>query len=76
MTGSNHIIKNKIHILYPSFTNSEQKVAQTVLPTGADVIYFSATELASTAAVGEATILRFCRRLACTGYQEYQLPKT
>ncbi|GAA3314851.1 hypothetical protein GCM10020331_008450 [Ectobacillus funiculus] len=60
MTGSNHIIKkNKIHILYPSFTNSEQKVAQTVLPTGADVIYFSITELASTAAVVEATILRF-----------------
>ncbi|WP_342046402.1 hypothetical protein [Bacillus sp. OTU530] len=45
MTGSNHIIKDKIHKVYPSFTNSKQKVAQTVLPTGADVIYFSVTEL-------------------------------
>lgn len=67
MTGSKHIIKNKIHILYPSFTKSEQKVAQTVLQTRAGVMYFFVTELASAAAVGEATVLRFCRKLGCTG---------
>jgi len=29
--------------------------------------------LASTTAVGEATVLRFCKKLGCTGYQEFKL---
>jgi len=74
MTGSNHIIKSKVHILNPSFTKSEQKVVQILLQTRADVMYFFVTELASTAAIREATVLPFCRRLGCTGYQECQLP--
>lgn len=67
------MIKNKIHTLYPSFTKSEQKVANAILQHGKQTIYFSVTELAEAADVGEATILRFCRKLGYKGYQEFKL---
>lgn len=66
MTG---IIKS----YYPSLTNSEQKVATYVLENLEQVIYYSVTDLAYEAGVGETTVLRFCRKIGLKGYQEFKL---
>ncbi|QVK18866.1 MurR/RpiR family transcriptional regulator [Mycoplasmatota bacterium] len=38
-----------------------------------DIVYLSITELSELSGVGEATILRFCRKLGLKGYQEFKL---
>ncbi|GGA79423.1 MurR/RpiR family transcriptional regulator [Ornithinibacillus halotolerans] len=62
-----------INSYYPSLTNSEQKVATFVLNNLDQVIYYSVTDLADEAGVGETTVLRFCRKIGLKGYQEFKL---
>ncbi|GKX29951.1 RpiR family transcriptional regulator [Vallitalea longa] len=38
-----------------------------------EVIYFSVTEFAEKCNAGEATIIRFCRHIGLTGFQEFKL---
>jgi len=38
-----------------------------------EIVYQSITELSELSSVGEATILRFCRKLGLKGYQEFKL---
>lgn len=63
----------QIQSLQPSFTKSEQKVAQIVLTQTESVIYSSVIDLAEKAEVGETTVLRFCRKIGFRGYQEFKL---
>ncbi|PWW31309.1 RpiR family transcriptional regulator [Cytobacillus oceanisediminis] len=69
--------KSKMNVLinsyYPSLTKSEQKVASVVLEQMDKVIYYSVTDLADIAEVGETTVLRFCRKIGLKGYQEFKL---
>ncbi|MBM7661764.1 DNA-binding MurR/RpiR family transcriptional regulator [Bacillus mesophilus] len=58
---------------YPSLTKSEQKVADIVIEQMEKVIYYSVTDLADVANVGETTVLRFCRKIGLKGYQEFKL---
>jgi len=62
-----------INRTFPSLTNSEQKVASFVLNNLDQVMYFSVTDLADKAAVGETTVLRFCRKIGLKGFQEFKL---
>ncbi|PLR95950.1 MurR/RpiR family transcriptional regulator [Bacillus sp. T33-2] len=62
-----------INSYYPSLTKSEQKVANVVLEQMDKVIYYSVTDLADVAEVGETTVLRFCRKIGLKGYQEFKL---
>ncbi|WP_245975343.1 MurR/RpiR family transcriptional regulator [Oceanobacillus chungangensis] len=62
-----------INSYYPSLTNSEQKVASFVLANLDTVMYYSVTDLAEEAGVGETTVLRFCRKIGFKGYQEFKL---
>jgi DNA-binding MurR/RpiR family transcriptional regulator len=62
-----------INSYYPSLTKSEQKVASVVLEQMDKVIYYSVTDLADIAEVGETTVLRFCRKIGLKGYQEFKL---
>ena len=62
-----------INSYYPSLTNSEQKVATFVIEHLDNVIYYSVTDLAEEAGVGETTVLRFCRKIGLKGYQEFKL---
>lgn len=62
-----------INSYYPSLTNSEQKVATFVQRNLGKVIYYSVTDLADEAGVGETTVLRFCRKIGLKGYQEFKL---
>ncbi|KEZ48794.1 transcriptional regulator [Metabacillus indicus LMG 22858] len=58
---------------YPSLTKSEQKVAVYVLEHMDQILYFSVTDLADAAEVGDTTVLRFCRKIGTKGYQEFKL---
>nr|WP_281067873.1 MurR/RpiR family transcriptional regulator [Cohnella thailandensis] len=54
-------------------TKTEQKVAQYILENAQDVIYQSVTELAERADTGETTVLRLCRKLKFSGFQDFKL---
>ncbi|RXJ02182.1 MurR/RpiR family transcriptional regulator [Anaerobacillus alkaliphilus] len=70
---SNSKLAGMISSYYPSLTKSEQKVASIVLQQMEKVIYYSVTDLADAAEVGDATVLRFCRKIGLKGYQEFKL---
>ena len=63
----------KISSYYNSLTKTEKKVADFVLANTNEVIYFSITELADKADVGESTVLRFSRKLGFSGFQDFKL---
>ncbi|WP_413377410.1 MurR/RpiR family transcriptional regulator [Alkalihalobacillus sp. 1P02AB] len=56
-----------------SLTKSEQKVAEVVKSRLKEVVYWSVSDLAEQAEVGETTVIRFCRRLGYRGYQDFKL---
>lgn len=62
-----------INSYYPSLTHSEKKVADFVLNNLEKVIYYSVTDLAYEAHVGETTVLRFCQKIGLKGYQAFKL---
>ncbi|WP_307860391.1 MurR/RpiR family transcriptional regulator [Paenibacillus cisolokensis] len=59
--------------IYPSLTNSEQRVARTVLDDLEGALFYTITDLAEKANVGETTVIRLCRKLGFKGYQEFKL---
>jgi DNA-binding MurR/RpiR family transcriptional regulator len=70
---ANKPIKTYINSCYPSLTKSEQKVADLVLEKMENVMYYSVTDMADMAGVGETTVLRFCRKIGYKAYQEFKL---
>ncbi|MFD2115516.1 MurR/RpiR family transcriptional regulator [Paenibacillus yanchengensis] len=56
-----------------SLTKTEQKVGKYIMAHADQVIYFSVTELAERADVGETTVLRLCRKLKFKGFQDFKL---
>lgn len=52
---------------------SELKVADYVLLDPASVIHSSMADVASAVGVSEPTIVRFCRAIGCTGFQDLKL---
>ena len=52
---------------------AERAIAEVVLKDPAAVIHMSISELAQLAGVGESTVVRFCRTIGYTGYQEFKL---
>ncbi len=54
-------------------TKTEQKAAKYILEHAQEVIYYSVTELAEKADVGETTVLRLCRKLKFQGFQDFKL---
>lgn len=55
------------------FTKSEQKLYHYITENFEQIVYQSLTEIAIACQVGEATVLRFCRKLGYKGYQEFKL---
>ncbi len=55
------------------FRPAERSIADFVLSDPASVIQMSISELGQQAGVGESTIVRFCRTIGYTGYQEFKL---
>jgi len=59
--------------IYNSLTKSEQKVADVVLNETERVIYSTVSDLADYCGVGDATVLRFCRKVGYRSYQSFKL---
>ncbi|GAB6106750.1 MurR/RpiR family transcriptional regulator [Fusibacter bizertensis] len=57
----------------PNYTKSELKLFNYIVENLESVMYNSLTELSERCIVGEATILRFCRKIGFNGYQEFKL---
>lgn len=62
-----------ISSIYHSLTKSEQKVADLLKTRMNDSVYWSVSDLADNADVGETTVIRFCRKLGYKGYQDFKL---
>ncbi|MGG4392736.1 MurR/RpiR family transcriptional regulator [Paenibacillus thiaminolyticus] len=62
-----------IRSLYPSLTKTEKKIADYVLRSPDEVLYATVTDLAEKSDAGETLVLRFCRNLGFTSYQEFKL---
>lgn len=54
-------------------TKAEQKVGRVVTDDPEFVMFASVTDVAERAGVGEATVIRLCRKLGYQGYQEFKL---
>jgi RpiR family carbohydrate utilization transcriptional regulator len=52
---------------------SERKVAELLLARPEAVIDMRIVDLAAAAAVSEPTVVRFCRAIGCTGFQNFKL---
>ena len=71
MPGNN--LPLMLESIYQSLTNSEQRVAQTVLNDLEAAVFYTITDLAEKSNVGETTVIRLCRKLGFKGYQEFKL---
>lgn len=63
----------KIRASYGSLTPAERRIADVILQEPQRVVYASITELAALAGTAESSVIRFCRRVECRGYQELKL---
>lgn len=67
---------NIIDIIYGnlgSMTATDQKVAQAVLADPKAAVNYTISELAKVAQVSEASISRFCKNLALTGFHQLKI---
>lgn len=62
-----------INSVYKSLTKSEKKVADVVLRDPDNAIYSSISDFADESGVGDATVLRFCRKIGFKSYQAFKL---
>jgi DNA-binding MurR/RpiR family transcriptional regulator len=58
---------------YPSFSQSEKKVADYILDNMTAVLRMSVHDLKKAAGVSEPTIFRFCRVLGFSGYKDFKI---
>ena len=62
-----------ISSIYHSLTKAEKKVADIVQSNPQEAVYYTVTDLAEKAAVGETSVIRFCRKLGYRGYHDFKL---
>ena len=62
-----------IHREYPLFTHSMRKVADYVLQNPRSIVYLPITELSDLCGVSDFSVIKLCRGLGLTGYQELKL---
>lgn len=58
---------------YSTLRPAERKVADVILKDPEQVVHLSITELAWQAKVSDATVVKFCKRLGCKGFQEFRI---
>lgn len=64
---------NRIESLKTSLSKSERKVADVVLAQPNLITNMSMADIAMRAGVSEATVVRFCRAVGCTGFQTLKI---
>ncbi len=63
----------RIKSMYPDMGRGEKKIADWILQNQRELIRLSISELAEKCGCGEATIVRFSKRLGLVGYQELKI---
>lgn len=63
----------RIRSMYPDMGRGEKKIADWIFDNQQELIRLSISELAERCGCGEATIVRFSRRLGLVGYQELKI---
>lgn len=63
----------QIRMLYDKMGKAEKRIAQWILQNPGGLLPLSITELAEQCGCGEATIVRFARRLGFSGYQDLKI---
>ncbi|AWK50770.1 MurR/RpiR family transcriptional regulator [Clostridium beijerinckii] len=58
---------------YPSLSKTEKKVADYILKEKGKIIYQTLLEISQNIEVGEATIIRFVRKIGFSGFQDLKL---
>ena len=66
-------VTQKISEQLSSMRKSERKVAEYVLANPDEIIHMRIVDLATEAQVSEPTVVRFCRAVGCSGFQEFKL---
>lgn len=63
----------RINDLYSVLSRAEKKIADYLKRIGIEIIYKTLQEVSQEAEVGEATVLRFCRKIGFAGFQNLKL---
>lgn len=66
-------VTQKISEQLSSMRKSERKVAEYILAHPDEIIHMRIVDLATEAQVSEPTVVRFCRAVGCSGFQEFKL---
>ena len=63
----------RIRSMYSAFGRGEKKIADWLLEHPSELISLSISEVASVCGCGDATVIRFAKRLGLSGYQELKI---
>ena len=67
------LVRDQIFSTYESLYDAEKKVADYLIGHPKQVINMSVSELASNCEASQATIIRFCKKIGCKGFQQLKL---
>lgn len=66
-------VRDQIFSTYNSLYDAEKKVADYLISHSAEAIEMSVSELASHCEASQATIVRFCKKIGCTGFHQLKI---
>ncbi|MDO4474629.1 MAG: MurR/RpiR family transcriptional regulator [Eubacteriales bacterium] len=66
-------INNQIFSTYESLYDAEKKVADYIIAYPSEVIEMSIAELAAQCEASQATVMRFCKKVGCTGFYQFKI---
>ena len=58
---------------YYNLRKSERKVADYIMANAPDVVHLTIADLSSQVGVSEPTVIRFCKNIGMTGYQDFKI---
>ena len=64
---------DKVKNLYPTFGRGEKKIADWLMNHPSELISLSISEVAVVCGCGDATVIRFAKRLGLSGFQELKV---
>ncbi|ULQ50204.1 MurR/RpiR family transcriptional regulator [Liquorilactobacillus nagelii] len=71
MSGENVI--DMIYSNLSAMTQTDKKIAQSILKNPGDAVNYTISELASKSSVSEASVSRFCKNLQLTGFHQLKI---
>lgn len=64
---------DKVESVFPSFTKSERKISDYIEDNGEKVVFMSIKDLSDEIEVGEATVVRFYKKVGYSGFQDLKM---